>query len=43
MRHVYGLSESAQENVSTASRIATEVALANAPDVDVHGRFPTEA
>ena len=43
MRHVYGLSESAQENVSTASRIATEVALANAPDVDVQGRFPAES
>lgn len=43
MVHVYGLSESVQENVSAASKIATDVALRNAADVDVQGRFPSES
>ncbi len=43
MVHVYRLSESAWENVSAASRIATEVLLPNAADVDTQGRYPAES
>jgi isovaleryl-CoA dehydrogenase len=43
MVQVYGLSETGQDYVATASRIATEVALPNAADVDAQGRFPTES
>jgi alkylation response protein AidB-like acyl-CoA dehydrogenase len=43
MIHVYGLSESGQEHVSEASRIAAEVALPNSAEVDVQGRFPAES
>lgn len=41
--HVYGLSESARESTSAASRIANEVALPNSSDVDTAGRFPAES
>jgi alkylation response protein AidB-like acyl-CoA dehydrogenase len=41
--HVYGLSGSARENTSAASRIATEVALPNSSEVDRAGRFPAES
>jgi hypothetical protein len=34
MVQVYGLSATAQEQVATASRIAAEIALPNAADVD---------
>jgi len=43
MVHVYRLSESALENVSAASKIATEVLLPNAADVDAKGRYPAES
>lgn len=43
MVQVYGLSETAQEQVATASRIAAEIALPNAADVDLRARFPTES
>jgi alkylation response protein AidB-like acyl-CoA dehydrogenase len=43
MIHVYGLSESAQEKVATAARIAADTATPNADDVDREGRFPTES
>ena len=43
MVHVYRLSESARENVSAASKIATEVLLPNAADVDTQGRYPAES
>ena len=43
MVHAYGLSERTQEHVSKASQIATEVALPNAADVDLQGRFPIES
>jgi alkylation response protein AidB-like acyl-CoA dehydrogenase len=43
MVHVYGLSATAQEHVSTAARIAAEIALPNAADVDLQGRFPIES
>src|SRR3954468_21072127 len=43
MIHAYGLSASAQEHVSTASKIAGEVAALNAGDVDVNGRYPSES
>jgi len=43
MVQVYGLSSSAAEIVSGASRIAAEVASPNAADVDEHARFPTES
>ncbi len=43
MLHVYTLSESAKENVFRASKIATDIALPNASDVDVNARFPTES
>lgn len=43
MLHVYRLSESAQEQVSAAAKIAAEVLEPNAADVDVRGRFPTES
>src|SRR5262249_61799353 len=42
MIHVYGLSNTALENVSIASKIAAEVLAANAGEVDVQGRFPDE-
>ncbi len=42
MVHVYGLSDSARENVSTAARIAADVSQPNAADVDSQGRFPDE-
>jgi hypothetical protein len=43
MVQVYGLSTTAQEQVATASRIAAEIALPNAADVDLRARFPTES
>ncbi|HUE81593.1 MAG TPA: acyl-CoA dehydrogenase family protein [Pyrinomonadaceae bacterium] len=43
MVHMYGLSESAQQHVSKAARIAKDIVLPNAGDVDVNGRFPTES
>lgn len=43
MLHVYGLSPSAQNHVSTASKIATEVAAPNAAEVDEKARFPSES
>ncbi len=43
MVHVYGLSETAQEHVSRVSRIAKDVVLPSADDVDVNGRFPTQS
>src|SRR5213593_3754908 len=43
MVHVYRLSESAREKVSAASKIATEVLLPNAADVDTLGRYPAES
>jgi alkylation response protein AidB-like acyl-CoA dehydrogenase len=42
MIHVYGLSNAALENVSTAAKLAAEVLAPNAADVDVQGRFPDE-
>lgn len=41
--HVYGLSASAGDSASAASRIATDVALPNSNDVDSAGRFPVES
>ncbi|HYW73190.1 MAG TPA: acyl-CoA dehydrogenase family protein [Pyrinomonadaceae bacterium] len=43
MIHVYGLSAEAQEHLSVASRIASEVAAVHASEVDEQGRFPSEA
>lgn len=43
MVSVYGLSAAGQEQLAIASRIASEVASANAADVDEKGRFPTES
>src|SRR4030095_16126689 len=43
MVHVYRLSESALKTVSAASKIATEVLLPNAADVDAQGRYPAES
>ena len=43
MVHVYGLSDSARENVSTASKIAGDVSQPNASEVDSQGRFPDES
>jgi len=43
MVHVYGLSETGRDYVATASRIAAEVALPNAADVDTLARFPSES
>jgi len=43
MVQVYGLSATAQDHVSTASRIAAEIAMPNAADVDLQARFPTES
>ena len=43
MVHVYGLSDSARENVSTATKIAADVSRPNADDVDSEGRFPDES
>jgi len=40
---VYGLSADAQQYLSTATRIAQEVAAAHAIEVDERGRFPAEA
>jgi alkylation response protein AidB-like acyl-CoA dehydrogenase len=42
MIHVYGLSDTALENVSTASKLAAEVVAPHAADVDKQGRFPDE-
>jgi alkylation response protein AidB-like acyl-CoA dehydrogenase len=42
MIHAYGLSNSAQENVSTAAKLATEVLAPNAAEVDKQARFPDE-
>src|SRR5262245_20616186 len=42
MIHAYGLSDSALEHVSSASKIANEVLAANAAEVDSQGRFPAE-
>src|SRR5437879_2027397 len=41
--HVYGLSESARECTSAASRIANEIASPNSSEVDTAGRFPVES
>jgi len=41
--HVYGLSESARECTSAASRIASEIASPNSGEVDTAGRFPLES
>ena len=43
MVHVYGLPDSARENVSAAAKIAAEVSQPNAADVDSAGRFPDES
>jgi hypothetical protein len=43
MVHVYALSRGAKEKVSTASKIATDVASPNSADVDLQGRFPAES
>ena len=43
MVHVYGLSSTAQSHALNASKIATEVALPSAADVDQKGRFPDES
>lgn len=43
MVQVYGLSATAQDHVSTASRIAAEIALPNSADVDLQARFPSES
>ena len=43
MVHVYGLPDSARENVSAAAKIAAEVSQPNAADVDSEGRFPDES
>ena len=43
MVQVYGLSETGQDYVARASRIAAEVALPNAADVDALARFPSES
>jgi alkylation response protein AidB-like acyl-CoA dehydrogenase len=43
MVQVYGLSETGQDYVAKASRIAAEVALPNAADVDALARFPSES
>jgi alkylation response protein AidB-like acyl-CoA dehydrogenase len=42
MIHVYGLSNTASENVSIASKIAAEVLAVNAAEVDAQARFPDE-
>ena len=41
--HVYGLSASALESTSAASRIANQIARPNSSDVDAAGRFPVES
>src|SRR3954471_16909630 len=43
MVHSYGLSESAQEHLSLAASIASEVASAHAAEVDALARFPLES
>ena len=43
MIHPYGLSKTSQEHVSATTKIASEVALPNAADVDLRGRFPIES
>jgi alkylation response protein AidB-like acyl-CoA dehydrogenase len=43
MVHVYGLSNTALENVSIAAKLAAEVLAPNAADVDKQGRFPDES
>ncbi|HJZ81053.1 MAG TPA: acyl-CoA dehydrogenase family protein [Pyrinomonadaceae bacterium] len=43
MTDIYGLSPGALERVRAAAKIASEVALPNAADVDEHGRFPAES
>jgi alkylation response protein AidB-like acyl-CoA dehydrogenase len=43
MVDVFRLSESARQNVSAAAKIATDVLLPNAADVDVQGRYPAES
>ena len=43
MVHSYGLSAPAQEHLSVASRIAEQVASANAAEVDELARFPVES
>ena len=43
MVQVYGLSATGQDYVAMASRIATEVAVPNAADVDAQARFPSES
>lgn len=43
MIHPYRLSDDAMTFFEQATRIATEVAAANAADVDAQGRFPTES
>src|SRR5215471_8198549 len=42
MIHVYGLSDTALENVSIAAKLAAEVLAPNAADVDRQARFPDE-
>src|SRR5712671_2142860 len=43
MVQVYGLSESAREHVSTASKIAADVSSPSAAEVDSAARFPVES
>jgi alkylation response protein AidB-like acyl-CoA dehydrogenase len=43
MIHVYGFSPTAEDHVSAATKIASEVAGPNAADVDQNGRFPKES
>ncbi|HEY6803069.1 MAG TPA: acyl-CoA dehydrogenase family protein [Pyrinomonadaceae bacterium] len=43
MIHVYGFSPAGENHVSTATKIASEVAAPNAADVDQNGRFPQES
>jgi alkylation response protein AidB-like acyl-CoA dehydrogenase len=41
--HVYGLDQTGLELAATAAKIAREIALPAAQDVDAHARFPQEA
>lgn len=43
MVHSYGIPATAQEHVSTATRIASEISLPNAAEVDSEARFPSES
>jgi alkylation response protein AidB-like acyl-CoA dehydrogenase len=43
MVHVYGFPSTSQEHVSTAARIASEISLPNASEVDTEARFPGES